>query len=56
MAGSEDTLGVRENGIHKEDLVKSGAPRMESSRIVLANGRVLPERHVKGNGVDEPSQ
>src|SRR5690242_19513620 len=37
-------------------LAKSGAPRMESSRIVLANGRVLPERHVKGNGVDEPSQ
>jgi hypothetical protein len=37
-------------------LAKSGAPRMESSRIVLANGRVLPERHVKGNGLDEPSR
>jgi uncharacterized protein DUF6152 len=37
-------------------LAKSGASRMESSRIVLADGRVLPERHVKGNGVDEPSQ
>lgn len=37
-------------------LAKSGAPRMESSRIVLASGRVLPERHVKGNGLDEPSQ
>lgn len=37
-------------------LAKSGAPRMESSRIVLAHGRVLPEKHVKGNGVDEPTQ
>jgi hypothetical protein len=40
-------------------LAKSGAPRMESSHIVLADGRVLPERRVKGNGVelnDEPSQ
>jgi hypothetical protein len=37
-------------------LAKSGAPRMESSRIALANGRALPERHVKGNGLDEPSR
>jgi len=37
-------------------LAKSGAPRMESSRIVLADGRVLPERRVKGNGLDEPSR
>jgi len=37
-------------------LAKSGAPRMESSSIVLGNGRVLPERRVKGNGVDEPSR
>lgn len=40
-------------------LAKSGAPRMESSRIVLADERVLPEKRVKGNGVqlnDEPSQ
>ena len=40
-------------------LAKSGAPRMESSRIVLADGRVLPERRVKGNGLelnDEPGQ
>jgi hypothetical protein len=40
-------------------LAKSGAPRMTSPRIVLADGRVLPERRVKGNGVqlnDEPSQ
>ena len=40
-------------------LAKSGAPRMESSRIVLADVRVLPEKRVKGNGVqlnDEPSQ
>jgi len=32
---------------------------MESSRIVLADERVLPEKRVKGNGVqlnDEPSQ
>ena len=33
-------------------LAKSGAPRMESSRIVLADGRVLPERRVKGNGLE----
>jgi hypothetical protein len=40
-------------------LSKSGAPRISSSRIVLADGRVLPDRGVKGNGVnlnDEPSQ
>ena len=40
-------------------LAKSGAPRMTASRIVLSDGRVLPERRVKGNGLelnDEPSQ
>jgi hypothetical protein len=40
-------------------LSKSGAPRISSSRIVLADGRVLPDRGVKGNGVnlnDEPRQ
>lgn len=33
---------------------KSGAPRMTLSRVVLADGRVLPERHAKGNGEAEP--
>jgi Family of unknown function (DUF6152) len=40
-------------------VAKSGAPRLTASRIVLADGHVLPERRVKGNGVDlndEPSQ
>jgi Family of unknown function (DUF6152) len=40
-------------------LAKSGAPRMESARIVLADGRTLPERHVKGNGLElneQPAQ
>jgi len=37
---------------------KSGAPRLELLRLVLADGRVLPEKSVKGNGVhlDDPSQ
>lgn len=33
---------------------RSGAPRMTLSRVVLADGRVLPERHAKGNGEAEP--
>ena len=46
-------------------VAKSGARRMTPTRIVLADGHVLPERHVKGNGTDlgdesnlsgEPSQ
>ena len=37
---------------------KSGAPRLELLHLVLADGRVLPEKSVKGNGVhlDDPSQ
>jgi uncharacterized protein DUF6152 len=37
---------------------KSGAPRLELLRLVLADGRVLPEKSVKGNGVhlDDPGQ
>ena len=37
---------------------KSGAPRLELLHLVLADGRVLPERSVKGNGVhlDDPGQ
>jgi len=38
---------------------RSGAPRVSLSRVTLADGRVLPERGVKGNGVklnDEPGQ
>lgn len=33
---------------------RSGAPRMTLSSVVLADGRVLPERHAKGNGEAEP--
>lgn len=33
---------------------RSGAPRMTLSRVVLPDGRVLPEKRVKGNGEDEP--
>jgi Family of unknown function (DUF6152) len=38
---------------------KSGAPRISLSQFVLADGRVLPQKGVKGNGVklnDEPGQ
>jgi hypothetical protein len=38
---------------------KSGAPRVSLEHFVLADGRELPEKGVKGNGVklnDEPSQ
>ncbi len=37
---------------------KSGAPRLELLHLVLADGRVLPEKSVKGNGVhlDDPGQ
>jgi len=38
---------------------RSGAPRLELQSITLADGRVLPEKGVKGNGVkltDEPGQ
>ena len=38
---------------------KSGAPRIELRQFVMADGRTLPEKGVKGNGVrltDEPSQ
>jgi len=38
---------------------RSGAPRLQLDRFTLADGRVLPERAVKGNGAklnDEPAQ
>jgi len=37
---------------------RSGAPRLELKSVVLADGRVLPEKGVKGNGehVDEPAK
>jgi Family of unknown function (DUF6152) len=38
---------------------RSGAPRLELQTVTLADGRVLPEKGVKGNGVkltDEPGQ
>jgi hypothetical protein len=38
---------------------RSGAPRLELLSVTLADGRVLPEKGVKGNGVkltDEPAQ
>jgi Family of unknown function (DUF6152) len=38
---------------------KSGAPRLELKTVTLADGRVLPEKGIKGNGVkltDEPGQ
>jgi Family of unknown function (DUF6152) len=53
---SKDVFKPGDKIIITGHLAKSGAPRMESSRIVLANGRVLPEKHVKGNGLDEPSR
>lgn len=33
---------------------KSGAPRMSGARFVLEDGRVLPEKHTKGNGEAAP--
>jgi hypothetical protein len=38
---------------------RSGAPRLELLSVILADGRVLPEKGLKGNGVkltDEPGQ
>ena len=38
---------------------RSGSPRLSLEHFTLADGRVLPEKGVKGNGVklnDEPSQ
>jgi hypothetical protein len=38
---------------------RSGAPRLELQTVTLADGRVLPEKGYKGNGVkltDEPGQ
>jgi hypothetical protein len=38
---------------------RSGAPRLQLKEVTLADGRVLPEKGVKGNGVkltDEPGQ
>jgi hypothetical protein len=38
---------------------RSGAPRLQLSTVTLADGRVLPEKGVKGNGVkltDEPGR
>ena len=36
---------------------KSGSPRLELLQLVLADGKVLPDKSVKGNGVhlDDPS-
>jgi hypothetical protein len=38
---------------------RSGAPRLELESVILADGRVLPQKGVKGNGVklnDEPGR
>jgi len=35
---------------------KSGAPRMTLSRVVLADGHALPDKAVKGNGEEDPSE
>ena len=38
---------------------RSGAPRLELMTVTLADGRVLPQKGIKGNGVkltDEPGQ
>jgi hypothetical protein len=38
---------------------RSGAPRVELTTVTLADGRVLPEKGIKGNGIkltDEPGQ
>jgi hypothetical protein len=34
---------------------RSGAPRMTLDQFVLADGRVLPEKGIKGNGEKEPA-
>ena len=35
---------------------RSGAPRMTLSKVVLPDGRELPEKRVKGNGDAEPEE
>jgi hypothetical protein len=34
---------------------KSGAPRVSGAKIVLEDGRVLPEKRTKGNGEEAPT-
>jgi hypothetical protein len=34
---------------------RSGAPRMTLDQFVLADGRILPEKGIKGNGEKEPA-
>ncbi len=49
---SKDVFKVGQKVTVTGHVAKSGAPRMTPTKIVLADGRELPERHVKGNGTD----
>ena len=55
---SRDTLEPGDKFTITGHPAKSGAPRLELIHLTLADGRVLPEKSVKGNGVhlDDPSQ
>ena len=56
---SRDVFKVGDKITITGHVAKSGAPRMTPTKIVLADGHVLPDKHVKGNGVDlsgDPNQ
>jgi Family of unknown function (DUF6152) len=48
---SKDTLKPGDKVTITGHPARSGAPRLELLHFVLADGRVLPEKGVKGNGV-----
>ena len=53
---SKDTLKPGDKITITGHPARSGAPRMTLDQFVLADGRVLPERHAKGNGEAEPAE
>lgn len=56
---SKDVFKVGDKVTVVGNPARSGAPRMQLTTVTLADGRVLPEKGMKGNGVklnDEPGQ
>ena len=52
---SKDTLKPGDKITITGHPARSGAPRMTLDQFVLADGRVLPEKGIKGNGEKEPA-
>jgi len=51
---SKDSLNAGDKITVTGHPARSGAPRLTLSRVVLADGHVLPERQAKGNGEGAP--